>query len=126
MSLTLIVLLVLVLYVFQIFLQEVSGHWTNLGAIVGNRDTAPDLSQVAARLNRAKNNMLEALPLFLGLSMLVLVRGGDTTMASWAAMGFLVARMLYVPAYVSGLPWLRSIIWFAGMVSLFVMALTLL
>ncbi|MCB1518673.1 MAG: MAPEG family protein [Hyphomicrobiaceae bacterium] len=124
MTLTLIVLLVLALYVFQLFLQETSGSRMNVGTIVGTRDEPLKLSVVASRLDRAKNNMLEALPLFLGISMLVFAKGGDMSLATNAALGFLIARVLYIPAYVSGLPWLRSLIWVAGMGCMFLMALT--
>lgn len=124
MSLTLIVLLVLALYVFQLFLQEVSGSRMDLETIVGTRDEPLKLSVAASRLDRAKNNMREALPLFLGISMLVLFKGGDMSLATNAALGFLIARVLYIPAYVSGLPWLRSLIWVVGMACMLIMALT--
>ena len=86
MTLTLIVLLVLALYVFQLFLQETSGSRMNVGTIVGTRDEPLKLSVVASRLDRAKNNMLEALPLFLGISMLVFAKGGDMSLATNAAL----------------------------------------
>lgn len=125
MTLTTIVLLVLALYLVQLFLQETSRFRFDILAIVGNRDHPPEMSIVAARLNRAKNNMLEALPLFLALALLALVKGGDTTQAVQGAMVFLVARLVYVPAYVSGIPLLRSLVWLAANAGLVVMALPL-
>ena len=62
MTLTTIILLVLALYMVQIFLQETSRFKFDLWGIVGNRDNPPKMSVIAARLDRAKNNMLEALP----------------------------------------------------------------
>jgi uncharacterized MAPEG superfamily protein len=125
MHLTTIILLVLALYMVQIFLQETSRFGFDLWAIMGNRDKQPELSVIAGRLDRAKNNMLEALPIFLGLALLALIKGGDTSREAHAALVFLIARIVYVPAYVSGVPMLRSIVWLVGVGSLFMMALLL-
>ena len=125
MSLTTIILLVLALYMVQIFLQETSRFGFDLWGIVGNRDNPPEMSVVASRLDRAKNNMLEALPIFLGLALLALVKGGDTSKVAYAASVFLIARIVYVPAYVSGVPMLRSLVWLVGVASLTMMALPL-
>jgi uncharacterized MAPEG superfamily protein len=125
MTLTTIILLVLVLYMVQIFLQETSRFSFDLSGIVGNRDDPPRMSIVAARLDRAKNNMLEALPFFLALALLALVKGGDTTVAVYGATVFLIARIVYLPAYVSGIPMLRSLAWLAANAGLVMMALPL-
>ena len=126
MTLTTIILLVLALYVVQLFLQETAQFRFNLWAIMGNRDTPPEMS-VGGRggLDRAKNNMLEALPLFLALALLALVKSGGTSEAVQGAMIFLFARVAYVPAYVSGIPILRSLIWLVGNAGLLMMALSL-
>lgn len=125
MTLTTIILLVLALYMVQIFLQETSRFGFDLRGIMGSRDNQPELSVVAGRLDRAKNNMLEALPIFLGLALLALVKGGDTSREAHAALVFLIARVVYVPAYVSGVPMLRSLVWLVGVASLVMMALSL-
>ena len=125
MTLTTIILLVLALYMVQIFLQETSRFGFDLWGIVGNRDTPPEKSVIAGRLERAKNNLLEALPIFLALALLALVKGGDTGKVTHAAALFLVARVVYVPAYVSGIPVVRSLVWLVGVASLVMMALPL-
>ena len=125
MSLTTITLLVLAIYMAQLFLQETSRFGFDLWGIVGNRDNPPEMSVIAGRLDRAKNNMLEALPIFLGLALLALVKGGDTSKVAYAASVFLIARIVYVPAYVSGIPLLRSLVWLVGVASLFMMAVPL-
>lgn len=125
MTLTVIILLVLALYVVQIFLQETSLYRFNVYQILGNRDTRPETSVIAARLDRAKNNMMEALPLFLGLSLLALVKGGDHGKVVTAATWFLVARTVYVPVYAAGIPVLRSVVWLTAMGAMLAMALAL-
>jgi uncharacterized MAPEG superfamily protein len=125
MSLTTIILLVLALFMAQIFLQETSRFGFDLWGIMGNRDNPPEISVIAGRLDRAKTNMLEALPFFLALALLALVKLGDTGEAARGALIFLVARVAYVPAYVSGVPVLRSLIWLAANAGLVMMALPL-
>ncbi|HSM99953.1 MAG TPA: MAPEG family protein [Rudaea sp.] len=125
MTLTTIILLVLALYMVQIFLQETSRFGFDLRGIVGNRDNLPELSVIAGRLDRAKNNMLESLPIFLALALLALVKGSDTGAVTRAASIFLIARVAYVPAYVSGIPMLRSLVWLVAVASLAAMALPL-
>ena len=126
MTMTTIILLVLALYIVQIFLQETSRFGFDFRGIVGTRDTLPEMSLTASRLNRAKNNMLEALPIFLPLAVLALVKSGDISAANHGAMVFLAARIVYIPAYVSGIPLLRSLSWLAGVAGLVMMALFLL
>lgn len=120
-----VVLLVLLLFVVQLFLQETSAWKFNLWQIMGNRDTPPKPGRIARRLERAKNNMLEALPLFLGLALLNLVRTPDAPQAIIGANLFLAARVLYVPIYAASIPVLRSLIWLVGMGGLLMMALAL-
>nr|WP_298145564.1 MAPEG family protein [uncultured Pseudomonas sp.] len=122
MTLTTTILLVLGLYMLQLFLQETSRFGFDLRGIVGNRDNAPPLSTLAGRLERAKGNMLESLPLFLGIALLAVAKGRETALVNNAASVFLFARIAYVPAYVSGLPMLRSAVWLVGVASLVVMA----
>jgi len=126
MSLTTIILLVLALYMLQLFLQETSRFGLDLKLLVGSRDNPPDMTLVAARMDRAKNNLMEAMPLFLALALLALVKGVDTeSCVTNGAMLFLAARVLYVPAYAGGLPWFRSLLWIAANAGLVMMLLPL-
>ncbi|MGW8246466.1 MAG: MAPEG family protein [Acidiferrobacterales bacterium] len=126
MTLTTVIFMVLLLYVLQIFLQETTRYRFNLWTILGNRDHRPEMSVIAARLDRAKNNMMEALPLFLGLALLaVLNKNATSTQVVNGATVFLVARILYVPIYAAGIPVLRSLVWLTGMAGMLMMALPL-
>ncbi len=121
MALSTIVIWVLVLYLAQLFAQEISRYGFNLKALVGNRDHPPAMSPVAARLDRARNNMIEAMPFFLGLTVLAYASGHAQDAVRGATV-FLVARALYVPAYASGWPWLRSLLWLLANGGLLMMA----
>ena len=125
MTLSTIVLLVLALYALQIVLQETTRYRFNLWMIMGNRDHAPKMSLLAGRLDRAKTNLQEALPVFLALVMLNLFKTGDAPGVVHGALIFLVARVIYVPAYLSGLPVLRSLVLLVANAGLVMMALPL-
>ncbi len=81
-------------------------------------DKATALPVYAARALRAQHNMMEALPVFLGLSMLLLFRGETGGTAITGAWVFFAARLLYVPAYIAAVPGLRSAVWAASWVGL--------
>jgi len=80
----------------------------------GPRDERLEPTGMPGRLYRAFNNMIEAL-LFFTVAVVVVTLGNASTAATaLAAQVFLVARIAYVPAYASGIPILRSIIWAVG------------
>ncbi len=91
MTMTMIILLVLALYVVQLFLQETSRLGLSRKRLLGNRDELPEHTIVSARLDRAKNNMMEALPIFLGLALLAVIKNGDSSDANTGALVFLIA-----------------------------------
>lgn len=126
MTLTIIILATLALFIVQLFLQETSLWGFSPAALMGTRDNPPEKGIIAARLERAKNNMMESLPLFLGVALLALIKQGDGGAASHGALLFLVARTLYVPAYASGVFAIRSLLWLASVGGLVWMVVTLL
>ncbi|MEM7270077.1 MAG: MAPEG family protein [Pseudomonadota bacterium] len=66
------------------------------------------------RLFRAMNNHFEGLILF-GIAVVVVVLGEKTSAFTAAcAWAYLIARVLYVPVYAAGIPYLRSLIWGVG------------
>jgi uncharacterized MAPEG superfamily protein len=80
------------------------------------RDKPPSrpLSLTTARLQRAMNNHFEGLILFTLAVVVVTLGGQSTTVTQTAAWSYLVARILYIPAYALGWrPW-RSAIWGIG------------
>ncbi|QXQ06329.1 MAPEG family protein [Sphingosinicellaceae bacterium] len=88
----------------------------------GARDAdMPPLSPVAERLRRAQNNLFETLPLFIAAVLILHVAGIHTARTLLACELYFWARVVYVPLYALGVPWLRSLVWvvsFAGLVML--------
>jgi len=81
------------------------------------RDGAPlteQLSPKTARLHRALSNHFEGLILFSIACLVITFSDQGSKFTALCAITYLVARVLYIPAYYYGLtPW-RSIIWAAG------------
>lgn len=76
-----------------------------------------------ARLFRALNNHFEGLILFGIACVVISVSGQSSGVTGACAVVYLVARVLYVPAYYFGwVPW-RSVIWFVGFGATLVMLL---
>lgn len=88
------------------FKAEVGNAYT-----VGARDDDRRPTGVAGRLERALRNFNETFPLFVAIILMVHVTG---CAGEWSRIGALVyigGRALYLPAYASGLPWVRTICW---------------
>ncbi len=80
----------------------------------GNRDDQKQATGVPGRLKRALENHFEGLVLFT-IAVLVVVLGETSNqLTETCAWAYLWARILYVPAYASGVFLVRSLIWSVG------------
>jgi uncharacterized MAPEG superfamily protein len=86
---------------------------------VGARDGTPEpVSPVAARLNRASANFLETFPLFAAAVLAVLAAGTASERTALGVQLYFWARVLYLPAYAAGVPFVRTIVWAVSIVGL--------
>jgi len=95
------------------------------GYTMSARDREPSraLSDRTARLGRAMDNHFEGLILF-GIAVgVVQMSGQNTALTAACAWVYLIARVLYVPAYAFGLRPHRSIIWIIGFAATMLMLL---
>lgn len=85
----------------------------------GNRDgdTQP-LTGTAARLDRANRNFLETFPLFAAAVLCVVLADRDTAQTALGAQIYLWARVVYLPVYAIGIPYLRSAVWTVSLLGL--------
>jgi len=105
-----------VLIVLTIAIQAVFSMAQNgIMYLVGPRDEARALTGPGSRLERAARNNVETVAYFAPAVLLLDAQGTSTAATLFAAQVFLVARLLYVPAYASGLPVLRTMIWAVGL-----------
>jgi uncharacterized MAPEG superfamily protein len=93
-----------------------------LGWNAGPRDDArPPRAPRAGRAHRALANFKETWPAFIALALALTVTGrvgglGET--GSWLWLG---ARVVYLPLYILGVPWLRTLAYGASLVGLILM-----
>lgn len=88
------------------FKAEVGNAYT-----VGARDEERRPSGVAGRLDRALRNFNETFPLFAAVILMVHATGCAGEWSWVGALLYLGGRALYLPAYASGLPWVRTVCW---------------
>jgi len=121
---------VLALYVFQTYLPPmIMSRALGPAALRhagGPRDEPLPLTINAGRAKRALANMNEAMALFIPLSLLAEHFGLNSGLAWWGALLFLVARIAYIPAYITAIGLTRSVVWTLGHVGLGMMAVAIL
>ena len=80
----------------------------------GNRDVQKQATGVPGRLKRALDNHFEGLILFTIAVVVVVLGDAGNQLTANCAWAYLWARILYVPAYASGVYLVRSLIWSVG------------
>lgn len=111
---TLVLALVQILLVSSLRTQE-TGVKYNAGPRDGG---APPPRPVTARLQRAQANLFETLPLFAAAVLIAHVSGSEGDLTLWGCWLYLVARILYVPLYAAGIPFVRSMVWLVSLAGL--------
>jgi len=87
-------------------------HQRGLAWNAGNRDGEPiALTGAAARAVRANANFLETFPFFAAAILGVAAARANTPHTLMGAEIYLWARVIYLPVYVVGIPYLRTLIW---------------
>lgn len=78
----------------------------------GARDAeqAP-LTGVTARVDRALKNFLETFPFFAAAVLAVVVSGRTSADTALGVQLYFWARVLYLPLYAAGIPYLRTLVW---------------
>ncbi|MEJ2535370.1 MAG: MAPEG family protein [Gammaproteobacteria bacterium] len=87
----------------------------------GPRDEPKTMTGVGGRLKRALDNHFEGLILFTLAVVVVTLGGRSTAVTETCAWIYLGARVLFIPAYASGVFLIRSLIWTTGFAAVVVM-----
>ncbi|HET8613865.1 MAG TPA: MAPEG family protein [Sphingomonas sp.] len=104
---TLLLALFQILIAAQARTRQYGAKW-NMGA---RDETMPALDPLPARLLRAQANLFETLPLFIGAVLAAAVTGRLGVLTSLGAHLYFFGRLIYLPLYAFGVPYLRTIIW---------------
>jgi uncharacterized MAPEG superfamily protein len=78
----------------------------------------PKPSVFTARLERAQRNLFETLPVFIGGVLLAHMVAPDGFLATLGANLYFWSRVIYLPLYGMGVPYLRSLAWLVGLAGL--------
>lgn len=95
-------------------LPQLGGVW-----VAGPRDELREVTGVSGRFVRAHRNLLEIFPQFVAALFLVHAANAVGSLSTIGAWVFVVARMLYVPAYAFAPAGVRPICWLAAQVGIF-------
>jgi uncharacterized MAPEG superfamily protein len=88
------------------FKAQVGNRYT-----VGARDEDIRPTGVAGRMHRAQWNFLETYGFFAALILLVELTGTAGGYSAWGASLYLGGRLVFLPLYALGVPWLRTFSW---------------
>ena len=107
LALTLILALVQIGAAGMARTAELGGKWN-----AGPRDgEVPPPGRLAGRLMRAQANLFETLPLFAAAVIMAHIAGKDGTLTAVGAHLYFFGRLIYVPLYAFGIPYVRSLVW---------------
>lgn len=102
--------------------RELGRDWN-----VGPRDEGLEpKGKLVGRAARASKNFQETYPAFIGLLLGVAFAGDDASglglIGGWI---WFVARLIYLPLYLAGIPYFRSFVWLIGLAGLGAMMIAL-
>ena len=102
----------LLLMLIQLWLLPATLGTKNLQFMISSRDNPPPQSQSQQRTARAGINLQESIPAFLALCLLAIIQEVDMTQA---AAVWLVLRVIYIPCYLLGIIYVRSLVWMGSL-----------
>ena len=78
----------------------------------GPRDAeSPPPGKIAGRLMRAQANLFETLPIFAAAVIMAHIAGKDGALTALGAHLYFFGRLVYLPLYAFGVPYIRSLVW---------------
>lgn len=121
-SMSAVIIGALTLTLAQIWLLPMVMNIKNAAYLLTSREEEVQTTAVYRRVDRAKINLQESLPAFLALCLLSMHMNVDnlSLATTWLAL-----RVVYVPLYMSGGSYIRSVVWMASTVCLVMMAMQL-
>ncbi len=115
------------LLIAQMVLQSLAGLAANgFMGLAGSRDDEVLTTGIGGRFERAYYNMLETFPIFAALVLTVQLTESWTSVSAMAVQLYFWGRVVYLPIYVAGIPFLRTIVWFVSMIGILMLAWPLL
>ncbi|TKC81242.1 hypothetical protein FAZ69_28310 [Trinickia terrae] len=110
----------LVLALVQVLLPALlRNHETGIRYNTGPRDgPGAPVGKITGRLQRAQCNLFETLPVFAAAILIAHIAGRESALTQAGAWLYLIARIIYIPLYAAGIPYLRSGVWAVSLVGI--------
>jgi uncharacterized MAPEG superfamily protein len=116
-ALSVVLLMVHVLLQSTLAVRETGTEWN-----AGPRDTEVKLkSALAGRAKRASANFRETYPGFVVLILTLAIGGDAWHLGLTGTLVWFAARIVYIPLYLRGVPYVRSFVWLVAMAGLALM-----
>lgn len=92
---------------------------TGVGYNVSARDAeGPPVGKITGRLQRAQRNFFETLPVITAAIIIAHITGRNSALTWWGAMLYLWARIVYLPLYAFGIPYIRTLVWLVSLLGI--------
>lgn len=88
----------------------------------GPRDGPRESNVMMGRTTRAAQNQIESLALFAPVVLVLQLTGANSELSAMGAMLHLASRVIYMPVYWLGIPFIRTIIFTAGLAGIAMVA----
>jgi uncharacterized MAPEG superfamily protein len=111
---TLVLALVQVFATAMVRTRQYGSRW-NAGA---RDEEVPPPTPLVGRLQRAQSNLYETLPLFAAAVLIAHAAGRENGLTAIGAQVYFWGRVVYVPLYALGIPYVRSLVWLASLAGL--------
>lgn len=117
-----------VLLVFHVLLQaHYARHELGTAWNAGPRDNRQKPKGVAAgRADRASQNFRETYSAFVGLALALAIADPGSGWGHAGALLWFAARLVYIPLYLFGVAYIRSLVWLISVLGLAIMFLSVL
>jgi uncharacterized MAPEG superfamily protein len=73
---------------------------------------------LAGRLQRAQSNFMETFPFFAAAVLAVVLTQRQDGMTALAVQLYFWARLIYLPLYAAGVPYVRSLVWLVSLLGI--------
>ncbi len=102
--------------------------WTPSGTMLaaGNREGLPPATGFAGRAERTARNTFDNFVLFAAIALVAHAAGATSPRILTGAEVFFWARIVYIPVYYVGVPFVRTLVWTVSIVGLAMMVTAIL
>ena len=94
-------------------------HGVIHAATARDNDTPP--SVMSGRAERALRNLIETYGVFVALAVAIEISGRSDALTVWGAQLYFWARIAYLPLYLFGVQYIRSLVWSVSALGLLLM-----